>query len=57
MYFLSLAFSDYSKATTNLKADDGVLIAGISYLENLFDNIQGICMPSATNFILFFNTA
>lgn len=53
MYFLSLAFSDYSKATTNLKVDNGVLIAGISYLQNLFDDIEGICMSSATNFIFF----
>lgn len=53
MYFLSLAFSDYSIATRNLEVDNDVLIAGISYLQNLFDDIEGICTLSATNFNFF----
>lgn len=53
MYSLSLAFSDHSIATTNLEVDNDVLIAGISYLQNLFDGIEGICMLSAANFIFF----
>lgn len=40
-------------ATTNRKADNGVLIAGIFNLENLFDYIEAICMSFATNSILF----
>lgn len=42
-------------ATANPKAANDVLIAENSYLEDLFDNIEWICMSSATYFILFFN--